>query len=56
MKMHSYEDEVFKDERVNDAVNTNNAFYKRGKKVKGLKPSSGNADADEASKSNNEYE
>ena len=50
MKIHTDEDYEFKDERVNDAVDIKNEFQKRGNKDKGLKPSSGNADADEASK------
>ena len=47
MKIHTDEDDEFKDERVIDAVNTKNEFQKRGNKDKGHKPSSGNAEADE---------
>ena len=56
MKIHTDEDDKFKDKRVNalmhcnDAVDAKNEIQKRGKNGKGLKPSSGKADTDEASK------
>ena len=52
MKMHTYDDEEFKDTRVTDEINTRNEFKKNGRKDKGLKSSSDNPDADEVSKSN----
>ena len=50
MKIHTDEDDEFNDKRVNGAVDSKNEIQKIGKNDKGLKPSSGKADADEASK------
>ena len=46
--MRTDEDEEFKDEHVKDVIKTKEVFKKRGKKYKGLKPSSHNTDADKA--------
>ena len=51
MKMHRDDDEEFRDERVKDIIKTTNNFMKRGKKDNGLKSSSDNTVANEASKS-----